>query len=57
VSTVSFIEANLQHSIAASRVLSRTVSAKGIDMALIQEPWFREGRITGLNIPGTPCSL
>jgi hypothetical protein len=21
-------------------------------MALIQEPWFREGRIRGLNIPG-----
>jgi len=36
-STVSFIQANLQHSIAASRVLSRTVSVKGIDMALIQE--------------------
>jgi hypothetical protein len=47
-----FIQANLQHSIAASRVLSRTVSVKGIDMAVIQEPWHREGRIEGLNIPG-----
>ena len=37
MSTVSFIPANLQHSIAASRVLSRTVSVKGINMALIQE--------------------
>ena len=52
VNTVSFIRANLQHNIAASRNLSRTVSAKGIDMALIQEPWFREGHIRGLNIPG-----
>jgi len=48
----SFIEANLQHTIAASRVLSWTVIVKGIDMALIQEPWYREVRIRGLNIPG-----
>ena len=39
-------------SIAASRVFSRTVSVKEIDMALIQEPWYREGSIRGLNIPG-----
>ena len=32
---ISFIQANLQHSIAASRILSRTVSVKEIDMALI----------------------
>jgi len=51
VSTISFIQANMQHSIAASRVLSRTVSVKGIDMALIQEPWYRKGHIRGLNIP------
>jgi hypothetical protein len=51
VSTISFIQANLQHSIAASWVISRTVSIKGIDMALIQEPWHREGCIRGLNIP------
>jgi len=37
VSTISFVQANLQHSTAASRVLSRTVSVKGIDIALIQE--------------------
>ena len=52
VNTISFIPANLKHSIAASRVLSRAVSVKGIDMALIQEPWYREGRIRGFNIPG-----
>jgi hypothetical protein len=52
VSTVPFIQANLQHSIAASRVLTRTVSITGIDMALIQELWYHESHIRGLNIPG-----
>ena len=52
VNTISFIQANLQHSIAASRVLSRAVSVKGIDMVLIQEPWYHESHIRGLNIPG-----
>ena len=52
VSTISFIQANLQHSIAASRVISRTVCVKGIDVALIQEPWYRETCIRGLTIPG-----
>jgi hypothetical protein len=47
VSTISFIQANLQHSIAASRILTRTVSTKGI-----QELWYRENCIKGLNIPG-----
>jgi hypothetical protein len=36
VSTITFIQANLQHSIAASRILTRMVSGKGIDMALIR---------------------
>ena len=52
VSTISFIQANLQHRIAASRILTRTEDIKGIDMALIQEPWYRGGCIRGLNIPG-----
>jgi hypothetical protein len=52
VSTISFIHANLQHSIAASRILTGTVGGKGIDMALIQEPWLRDGRIRGLDLPG-----
>jgi hypothetical protein len=39
-------------SIAASRVYNRTVVANGIDTAMIQEPWYTEGRIMGLNIPG-----
>ena len=38
MSTISFIQANLQHSIAASGIFTRTVGDTGIDMALIQEP-------------------
>ena len=57
VSTNSFIQANLQQSIAASGILTRTVGVKGIDVALVQEPWYREDCIRGLNIPGyTPNS-
>jgi len=52
VSTISFIQANLQHSIAASGILTRTVGVKGIDIVLVQEPWYREDCIRGLNIPG-----
>jgi len=52
VSTIPFIQAKLQHCTAASRALSRTVSVKGIDMALIQEPWHCESHIRGLSIPG-----
>jgi hypothetical protein len=51
-STISFIQANLQHSIAASRILTGTVGGKGIDMAMIQEPWFWDSCIRGLNFPG-----
>jgi hypothetical protein len=40
VSTISFIHANVQNSIAASRVLTRTAFVKGINMAIIQEPWY-----------------
>ena len=40
VSTIPFIQANLQHSIVASRIFTRTVGIKGIDMALTQEPWY-----------------
>jgi hypothetical protein len=35
----SSISANLQHNIAALRVLTRTVSVKGTDMVLTEEPW------------------
>jgi hypothetical protein len=52
VSTVSFIQANLQHNIAASIILTRTVGFRGIGMALIQEPWYRVGCVSGWNILG-----
>jgi hypothetical protein len=52
VSTISFIQANLQHSIAASSILTRTVGVKGVDVALIQEPWYHKGCVSGLSIPG-----
>ena len=55
VRTILFIQTNLQHSIAASRILSRTEVIKGIDIALIQEPSCLEGHIMGLNISG--CTL
>ena len=50
--TVSFIQANLQHRIAVSRVISRTVCVKGIYVAMTQELWYRKDRIMGLNITG-----
>jgi hypothetical protein len=49
---ISFIQANLQHSITASSILTRMVGIKGIDLALIQEPWYHDGCVRGLNIPG-----
>ena len=52
VSTTSSTQANIQYSIAASGILTRTVGVKGIDMALIQKPWYRENCVRGLNIPG-----
>jgi hypothetical protein len=52
MSNLAFVQANLQHSIAASKIHARSVRDKGIDMALIQEPWYRENCIRGLNIPG-----
>ena len=52
VSALSFIQAKLQHSITASSVISRIISFKGIEMALIQESCYREGHIRGLNISG-----
>jgi len=42
----------MQHNIRASSVLAKTVSVKGLYMALIQDSWYREGFIRGLNIPG-----
>lgn len=52
VSTISSIQVNLQHSRAVSLILTRTVSVKVIDMALIQKLWYCKDCIRGLNIPG-----
>ena len=46
-----FIQANLQHSTVTSGIFTRTVGLKGIDMALVQEQWYHEDCIRGLNIP------
>ena len=51
VSIISFIQANLQHSIVAFRILTRAVGVKRIDMALILEQWYHKGCIRGFNIP------
>jgi len=40
VSTISFIQANLQNSLAASRVLTRRAVVKGIYMAIIKKLWY-----------------
>lgn len=48
-SRVSFLQANLQHSKAASFVLGRACDLEKIDVAFIQEPWISgNGRISGL---------
>jgi hypothetical protein len=52
LSIISFIQANLQHCTAASSIFTRTLGAKVIGMAFIQEPWYREDCNKGLNIPG-----
>ena len=52
VSTISLGQTNLQHSIAASGILPRTVGARRIDLALIQKTWYRDGCVSGLGIPG-----
>ena len=48
VSIITFIQANLQLSTAVSGILTRTSGVKGIYMTLIQEPWYREDCINGL---------
>ena len=55
--TISFNQANLQHSIAASGIFTRTVGIKGIDVALVQEPWYWEDCIRGLIFQDIPCIL
>ena len=57
VNTISFIQAILQHSVAASGIFTRTVGIKGIDVALVQEPRYHEDCIRGLIFQDIPCIL
>lgn len=49
VSTISFIQTNMQRNIGVPGIFTRTVVVKVIDMALAQEPWYRENGIRGLS--------
>jgi hypothetical protein len=52
VSTISFIQVNFQRSFAASGILTRVIRVKGIHLALIKGPSYRDECVSGLNIPG-----
>jgi len=56
VSNSSFMQSNVQHSFAASRLISRAVSVKGIYMTLIQELWYQEGILANRIFQYVPCS-
>jgi hypothetical protein len=49
---VRVVQANLQHSCAATANLSRRFLAEGINVALIQEPWDVKNKIVGLGETG-----
>ena len=48
VSKVSIVQCNLQHSRAATAVLCRHLDVEQDTLALIQEPWIVQTKITGL---------
>jgi len=52
VSNILFTQVNLQHSVAASRIITRTVNVKEIDNELLQEQRYRDYSIRSLIIPG-----
>ena len=52
---IKCIQANLHHAVAASNMLCCKFAEDSITMALLQEPWIRNGTIKGLNING--CKL
>lgn len=49
---INIIQANLQHSQAATATLSRVLENNPQTIALIQEPWIRGDKICGLNKTG-----
>jgi len=57
MSTISFIQANLQHRTAVSGIFTRTVGVKEIDVALVQELWYHKDYIRGLIFQDIPCIL
>ncbi|XP_074000238.1 uncharacterized protein [Rhodnius prolixus] len=42
-------QANLHHAKAASAVVCRRFDSEGLDLALLQEPWYHGGFVRGLN--------
>lgn len=49
---IKVLQANLQHSKAATAVLSTITVGGAVDFALIQEPWVRNNMIAGLGASG-----
>ncbi|KAL0868096.1 hypothetical protein ABMA27_008734 [Loxostege sticticalis] len=43
-----YVQANLQHCIAATAILARELTANKYDIALIQEPYLYKGEVKGL---------
>ncbi|XP_073996103.1 uncharacterized protein isoform X1 [Rhodnius prolixus] len=43
------VQANLHHAKAASAVVCRRFDSEGLDLALLQEPWYHGGFVRGLN--------
>nr|XP_015922911.2 uncharacterized protein LOC107451358 [Parasteatoda tepidariorum] len=63
MATIKVDQINLHNSIAASSLMAKRLNDGELDIALIQEPWTRKGRIMGLNVKGfnifydTRCDL
>ena len=45
---IKVVQININHSRAASALMSKKLLADNIDVALIQEPWSSTGKIRGL---------
>lgn len=52
---IKFLQVNLHHAKGASSVLSRRFRKEGLDVALIQEPWYNKGKILGIET--NKCNL
>lgn len=47
--TVAILQSNLQHKKVATSVLDRRIRTKGMDLALILEPWVKNKKVLGFN--------